>query len=362
MALRRKSPESSVLYGATLERHEGIVVSPWPKTGIWWCHHGPHGGIVGVFVGELSRGHDTEPPTCCPDQELTVRESRVFSASTTTCLLLEGQLKTDLWQRAARYSPGSRGAELASTRRPDTYRVKDVKLKWQEKIIPETRNQWLSSLLSMTQTPELASSLLDDRLRFTTLVAQQLTHEMKNEQQVVYGVWLVGHSHPVYIGQTTDAHRRLWDLPIGESHHLSNSFPPEIWGRVIVVRWGAILMKNEMKYRSIFRHIEEMGIVGRTGQLKAIGLGLEHLLQSRDKPLMNCRTKRRDGTWRQVNWSNSRSVGARVAPFLSPLFHEVDEVWQTASSVAPSENGTSKVVSDGLAVFPSLLRGRTTGE
>ncbi len=42
---------------------------------------------------------------------------------------------------------------------------------------------------------------------------------------VVYGVWLDGHSQhePVYIGQTRDAARRLWDLPIGESHHLANT-------------------------------------------------------------------------------------------------------------------------------------------
>lgn len=40
----------------------------------------------------------------------------------------------------------------------------------------------------------------------------------------VYGIWLKWGL--LYIGQTTEAARRLRDLPVGESHHLANTFLP----------------------------------------------------------------------------------------------------------------------------------------
>ncbi len=175
---------------------------------------------------------------------------------------------------------------------------------------------------------------------------------------MVYGVWLDGHKLPVYIGQTADAHRRLWDLPIGESHHLSNSFPPEIWRRVVVVQWGYLLEEAKNDCRPILAGLRDMGVVDEAKQLKVIGLGLEHLLQSRDRPLMNRRTKRRDGTWGQVNWSKSASFGARAAPLLGTLFDKVDEVWKALCTARPRRNGAVRTMPGGLAVYPSMARGR----
>ena len=43
----------------------------------------------------------------------------------------------------------------------------------------------------------------------------------------------------------------------------------------------------------------------------AIGLGLEYWLQCHWSPLVNMRTKVRDGSWRSVNFAASVSLGAR---------------------------------------------------
>ncbi len=224
--------------------------------------------------------------------------------------------------------------------------------------MPDPHDRWLDSLLAMTMTPEQASKYLDGRLEFTTLIAQQLTLGAGREPQVVYGVWLEAHNEPVYIGQTTDGPRRMWDLPIGESHHLSNSFPPEIWGRIVVVHWGDLLRRHQAEFTHIIEHLEDGGFTEPAKQLEAIGLGLEHLLQSRDRPLMNRRTKRRDGTWRNVSWSGSGSRGARAAPHLGALFNRVDAVWQALCTNSPSPDGATQIVDGGVAVYPSLLRRR----
>ncbi len=224
--------------------------------------------------------------------------------------------------------------------------------------MPDPHDQWIASLLSMTGTPELASTFLDGRLEFTTQVAQELSRSSEGEPHVVYAVWIETHDVPVYIGQTENGPRRMWDLPIGESHHLSNSFPPEIWGRIVVVRWGELLRKYEPDLEPVFLGLESAGFTETAQQWEAIGLGLEHLLQSRDRPLMNRRTKKRDGSWRTVTWSGSRSRGARAAPHLGPLFEKVDEVWKVLCSTAPGPDGATLIVDHGLAVFPALLRRR----
>ena len=56
----------------------------------------------------------------------------------------------------------------------------------------------------------------------------------------VYGVYVTG-AGLLYVGQTRDARRRLRDLPVGESHHLATTVPPEIWERVLVIQWPALI-------------------------------------------------------------------------------------------------------------------------
>jgi hypothetical protein len=50
-----------------------------------------------------------------------------------------------------------------------------------------------------------------------------------------------GSLNRLYIGESVSGLRRMWDLPIGESHHVVSRIPPEAWARVIVVRWPLLL-------------------------------------------------------------------------------------------------------------------------
>ena len=61
---------------------------------------------------------------------------------------------------------------------------------------------------------------------------------------VIYGVLLErddGSLNRLYIGESVSGLRIMWDLPIGESHHVASRIPPEAWARVIVVRWPLLL-------------------------------------------------------------------------------------------------------------------------
>ena len=58
----------------------------------------------------------------------------------------------------------------------------------------------------------------------------------------VYGVYVTG-AGLLYVGQTRDARRRLRDLPVGESHHLATTVPPETWERVLVIQWPALITR-----------------------------------------------------------------------------------------------------------------------
>jgi hypothetical protein len=203
-----------------------------------------------------------------------------------------------------------------------------------------SQTQWLEAIRRMTATPQAAAGYLDRRLSFTTSVAELLSHADSVYDRLVYGVWLEGHDDPIYIGQTTEGRRRLWDLPIGESHHLANSFPPEIWSRVVVVYWGKILAEKPELLT--------------TNSSTAVGLGLEYLLQKQIQPLFNRRKKRRDGAWRDVRWAHSASIGAKAAPLLGPLFQDVVLEWNALSTVAGADQAKIEKLF-GRVVFPSLL-------
>lgn len=70
----------------------------------------------------------------------------------------------------------------------------------------------------------------------------------------------------------------MWDLPIGESHHLANSFPPEIWTRVVVVYWGQLIETRPGLFAEIAEYVLPFvdSVVSEAGPV--IGLGLEFLL------------------------------------------------------------------------------------
>lgn len=222
--------------------------------------------------------------------------------------------------------------------------------------VSDWQSQWLAAIRALTATPEDAAEYLDRRLRFTTEVARALSHDDRARDSLVYGVWLERHKSPVYIGQTTEGRRRLWDLPIGESHHLANSFPAEIWGRVAVVYWGQLLAARSDLFAEVTAALKP--VVGDDPMQvnQSIGLGLEFLLQHNTQPLFNRRKKRRDGTWRTVEWHNSESVGARTSPHLASLFNEVFGVWQQLAAVVPAGADIAITFSTGRVVFPGRIR------
>ncbi|WP_159079296.1 hypothetical protein [Plantactinospora sp. BC1] len=132
---------------------------------------------------------------------------------------------------------------------------------------------------------------------------------------VLYGVWL--RAGLLYVGQTANAQRRLRDLPIGESHHLANTFPPEIWHRVLVVMWPAL---------------PEAASIPDDISPTVAGLALEHRLQEWLRPLANSEHRTRQGGWRPVAFDTSQSQGAKAAPRVDHLFRAVQEIWQAAAS------------------------------
>lgn len=215
------------------------------------------------------------------------------------------------------------------------------------------QGQWLAAIRALTATPADAAEYLDRRLRFTTAVARALSHDDPELDALAYGVWLEGHSGPIYIGQTLEGRRRLWDLPIGESHHLANSFPPEIWSRVVVVYWGCLLDQRPEVVQRLA--VDLLPIAGEAEPRAVIGLGLEYLLQRRCQPLFNRRKKRRDGGWREVAWEASGSVGARAAPHLAELLGVVVSVWEKLATASTPAVGVVEESPGGRVVFPAAV-------
>jgi hypothetical protein len=222
--------------------------------------------------------------------------------------------------------------------------------------------QWLEAIRAMTAAPEDAAKYLDRRLRFTTEVARALSHDDPARDSLVYGVWLEKHESPIYIGQTTEGRRRLWDLPIGESHHLANSFPPEIWDRVAVVYWGQLLDARPLLVADIEAALKSLVGDDPTHIREAVSLGLEFLLQQETRPLFNRRKKRRDGGWRTVKWENSQSIGARASQHLASLFADVFGVWQQLATIEPEGGDIAVGFTHGRAVFPGRVRRLWQGE
>jgi hypothetical protein len=177
----------------------------------------------------------------------------------------------------------------------------------------QARWNWLGALMEATGSEASARSWLDIRFQFTSLIAGKLSNPFRDnpETHVVYAVWLAGnHGKPVYIGQSADPFRRLNDLPIGESHHLSNSFPPEIWQRVLVVDWERLIPSGE----ELGDILDKNGIrSGRKKPLDLVGLGIEFHLQREIRPMFNARKKARGGGWREIDFGKSKSLGAKVA-------------------------------------------------
>ncbi|MFD5824797.1 hypothetical protein [Lentzea sp. NPDC060358] len=197
-------------------------------------------------------------------------------------------------------------------------------------------DRWWHAMRDVAATREASLAWRQHRYKFAHRLGRALTAEPPLTGPAVYGVWLQWGL--LYVGQTLEAERRLRDLAIGESHHLANTYPPEIWHHVVVVSWS--------------RLPEAAGAVEASGS-KAVGEGLEHRLQEALEPLANASRRTWDGRWRAVDWKSSRSLGARTGRQIDDLFAAVLDVWNEAASARNGE----PVPSASRVVFPSQLLG-----
>ena len=160
----------------------------------------------------------------------------------------------------------------------------------------------------------------------------------------LYGVYLPG-TGLCYVGQTQEARRRLRDLPIGESHHLAMTAPPELWARVIVVQWAELLV----------RATEREWVIP---DMKACGQALEYLLHCHFRPTINCYARTTDGSYRERPPERSKSKAAIGAIEYSDLFKVVLGVWSSLEAVpepAPGEFQVADYRPFGRVVFPAAL-------
>ena len=151
---------------------------------------------------------------------------------------------------------------------------------------------WLANIRNLSGTQDDARKWREERYSFAHRLGEMLAGATAKRESltgpVVYGIWL--RWGLLYVGQTTDAARRLRDLAIGESHHLATTFPPETWDRVVVISWPQLPQALDAL----------ISFDSRT-----IGLGLEHGLQLATNPLANGARRTADGGWRTINRTES---------------------------------------------------------
>jgi len=161
----------------------------------------------------------------------------------------------------------------------------------------------------------------------------------------LYGVYIVGPGL-IYVGQTGQAERRLRDLPVGESHHIAATVPPEIWERVVVVQWPKLLADAPR---------EERDAATRLG-LAACGLAMEHRMQLFRSPVLTSRRRAAGGTWRPRGLEASRSKGATSSSMFPELFRAVESAWMLLElEREPGKGGAVHGNDSGRVVFPRAL-------
>ena len=183
---------------------------------------------------------------------------------------------------------------------------------------PES-DRWRKALLALTGDEKAAADWRYSRYAFAYRLGAALAGgggtTAPVSGSVLYGVWL--NWGLIYVGQTGEAQRRLRDLAVGESHHLANTFPPEIWSRVVVIEWSRLQAAS-----AVIERLSE----------QVVGLALEHRLQALHSPLANTWRRTSAGGWRSVDWAGSRSRGSRAALEIDELFSSVRIIWDQAEA------------------------------
>ncbi|WP_307668144.1 hypothetical protein [Streptomyces sp. V2I9] len=207
---------------------------------------------------------------------------------------------------------------------------------------------WRASLTTLLADPPRLARWQERRFQFAHRVGALLTEAHGDSPAVtgcaLYGVFAAG-AGLCYVGQTQEAGRRLRDLPVGESHHLANTVPPELWERVVVIRWPLLLPEAPSKEYAL---AEEMGPI-------VCGLALEHALQLATVPPLNSRRRRTSGDWQPRNLAQSRSRGAIHAQSVPGLIHLTLAAWTALSQVELRENSAVLDTGIGRVVSPTTL-------
>ncbi|MFT5195011.1 MAG: hypothetical protein ACI85U_002026 [Candidatus Promineifilaceae bacterium] len=196
------------------------------------------------------------------------------------------------------------------------------------------------------------------RASFANSVSQEIRNlaKLARDENIpaIYAVWLNKQSNPIYIGQTQDSKRRLWDLAIGESHHLANMFPPETWGKVCIFRWKDFLENHQLAFESIKG--KSMNFDNSEKEiLKQIGLSIELSFQIEMQPLFNKYKRLKDGSLKAIDFSSSGSSGSKLLSQIDYEFDGLKKYWYELTSENLTGAKSSISLEYGAVVYPQNL-------
>lgn len=219
---------------------------------------------------------------------------------------------------------------------------------------------WVESCRSLNADEDKARDLRTRRYGFTRSLANHLVKNLPayGDDQVIYAVHLTGqHSRPVYLGTSSEGHRRLWDLSIGESHHLSNTYPPEVWSKVQIMHWKQLLSAAGHDLGALQESVSKSFPEKSRFALKLIGMGIEFRFQQEIRPEINILAKRRQGGFRTVDFAGSQSIHAAIARqwIVGPIFDDLLRSWNDLQAEAKKCRETTLVAPFGSIVFPSRI-------
>src|ERR1039457_5435396 len=210
--------------------------------------------------------------------------------------------------------------------------------------------QWQRALRAATGSLDDLLRWQDRRFTFAYTLGDSLCHATAFGLPPVtgyalYGVYTLG-AGLIYVGQTSQAERRLRDLPIGESHHIAVTVPAEIWERVVVVQWPKLLAVASP---------EEQDAAERLG-LAACGLAMEYRMQVSRVPVLTSRRRAAGGTWNPRRLERSRSKGAMSSSSFPELFRAVESAWMLLElEPGPSDGRAICGNESGRVVFPQVF-------